>query len=86
MFESLLCACDEVQSVQHFIDERLTTKFIGGIEQLHKGGPDALSWLTNLEMRLWITVDNIRAVVVLSFNFYVEPSNIIVVDAIKSIY
>lgn len=42
MLEFPLCACSEVQSLQHITDECLTTKFIGGIKKLHKGGSDAL--------------------------------------------
>jgi hypothetical protein len=52
MLESNLCNCNEVQSIRHITDKCPATKFGRGIEQLHKGGPDAQSWLSKLQITL----------------------------------
>jgi hypothetical protein len=41
-----LCACGEIQTMSHIVDNCPQTKLDGGLRQLHSADDDAVKWLT----------------------------------------
>ena len=41
-----------VASTRHIVEECPLTAFPGGLQRLHKAGPDAVEWLSRLSLKL----------------------------------
>ncbi|VVC33100.1 Hypothetical protein CINCED_3A001511 [Cinara cedri] len=52
MVDSPLCECGEMQTIKHMVESCPITMFKEGLTKLHEGGPTAIKWLEELNIRL----------------------------------